>query len=297
MLIFVHYTCFEGSYLDKMSSGHSLIHERYTMLERKVPSLVDMCIQLAIDNIRHLGDVGETDLHLLERILPHCTVDQLKHIEDSTERDLSAVTDKLWKKFYEKEFGANSTNLVCERMKDKKVSFEWKLLYKAKLKNLEEAQQKSFDRIKELYKKEDAREFFIHLTCHEKTSVLQLRAYNNSLSHQEFPLSAAYIVYLCSSPEGPELRAVSLNLLVLEEAKSASKDNHKGGPGSNISNTKSSIMKKSKLQFLNSHEVTNLAAIKKNGFQKRNGISSMRKQGVLSGKDSASTSKPIGRRF
>lgn len=45
------------------------------------------------------------------------------------QRDLSAVTDKLWKKFYEKEFGVNSTNLVCERMKDKKVSFEWKLLY------------------------------------------------------------------------------------------------------------------------------------------------------------------------
>lgn len=85
MLIFVHYTCFEGSYLDKMSSGHSLIHERYAMLERKVPSLVDMCIQLAIDNIRYLGDVGQTDLHLLERILPHCKVDQLKHIEDSTE--------------------------------------------------------------------------------------------------------------------------------------------------------------------------------------------------------------------
>ncbi|KAI8551273.1 hypothetical protein RHMOL_Rhmol06G0172800 [Rhododendron molle] len=233
-----------------MSSGHSRIHERYTMLERKVPSLVDMCIRLAIDNIRHLGDVGETDLHLLERILPHCKVDQLKHIEDSTERDLSAVTDKLWKKFYEKEFGANSTNLVCERMKDKKVSFEWKLLYEAKLKNLEEAQQKSFDRIKELYKKEDARK---------------------------------------------QSRQVRITTKV--PPSSIKRSFYGGGPGINISNTKSSIMKKSKLQFLNSHEVTNLAAIKKNGFQKRNGISSMRKQGVLSGKDSASTSKPIGRRF
>lgn len=127
-------------------------------MERKVPSLVDMCIQLAVDNIRHLGDVGDTGLDLLERILPHCTVDQLKHIEDSTEeRDLSPVTDKLWKKFYERQFGVNSTNLVCERMTQKKVSFKWKLLYEAKLKDLEEAQQKSFDRIKELYKKEDAR--------------------------------------------------------------------------------------------------------------------------------------------
>lgn len=145
-----------------MSSRHLLTPERCTMMERKVPSLVDMCIQLAVDNIRHLGDVGDTGLDLLERILPHCTVDQLKHIEDLTEvrgpifyisfltwcisvrifylisswvlqeRDLSPVTDKLWKKFYERQFGANSTNLVCERMTQKKVLFKWKLLYEVR---------------------------------------------------------------------------------------------------------------------------------------------------------------------
>lgn len=52
---------------------------------KKVPSLVDLCVQTAIDNVRYIGDVGETDIHLLERILPHCTIDQLKHIEQSTE--------------------------------------------------------------------------------------------------------------------------------------------------------------------------------------------------------------------
>jgi len=223
------------------------------MMERKVPSLVDMCIQLAIDNIRHLGDVGDTGLDLLERILPHCTVDQLKHIEDSTEeRDLSPVTDKLWKKFYERQFGVNSTNLVCERMTQKKVSFKWKLLYEAKLKDLEEAQQKSFDRIKELYKKEDARK---------------------------------------------QSRQVQITKKVPPSSKKRSF--YGGGPGSNISNTKSSLMKKSKLQFLNCHEVKNLAAIKKIGIQKSHGISSASKQGVSSGngRDSASTSRPIGRRF
>lgn len=49
---------------------------------RKVlPSLVDLCIKTAIDNLRYLGDVGETDLDLLDQILPHCTVDQLMHVE------------------------------------------------------------------------------------------------------------------------------------------------------------------------------------------------------------------------
>lgn len=54
-------------------------------MKRKGPSLVDLCVQKAIDNLRYLGDVGETALHLLERILPHCTLDQLMHVENSTE--------------------------------------------------------------------------------------------------------------------------------------------------------------------------------------------------------------------
>jgi len=52
--------------------------------KRKVPSLVDLCVSLAVENVKYLGDVGETDLHLLDRILPHCTLDQLMHIEKST---------------------------------------------------------------------------------------------------------------------------------------------------------------------------------------------------------------------
>lgn len=52
---------------------------------KKVPSLVDLCVQKIIDNVRYLGNVGETDAHLLDRILPHCTLDQLMHVEKSTE--------------------------------------------------------------------------------------------------------------------------------------------------------------------------------------------------------------------
>ncbi|MFS7993765.1 putative RNA polymerase II transcription factor SIII, subunit A [Helianthus anomalus] len=125
---------------------------------RRIPTLVDLCVQKAIDNVRYLGDVGETDPYLLDRFLPHCTVEQLTHIEDSTvDRDLSPVTNKLWKNFYTQQFGSKSTNVVVERMKEKRVSFKWRQLYEAKLKDVEEAQQKSFERIKQLYKKEDAK--------------------------------------------------------------------------------------------------------------------------------------------
>lgn len=53
-------------------------------VDRKPPTLVDLCVNVAISNVRYLGDVGETDLHLLDRILPHCTLDQLMHVEKST---------------------------------------------------------------------------------------------------------------------------------------------------------------------------------------------------------------------
>ena len=53
-------------------------------MTRKPPLLVDLCVNLAIDNVRYLGDVGHTDHHLLERILCHCTLDQLMHIENSS---------------------------------------------------------------------------------------------------------------------------------------------------------------------------------------------------------------------
>lgn len=49
---------------------------------RKPPSLVDLCVETAIDNVMYLGDVGETDLDLLDRILTHCTRDQLMHVEN-----------------------------------------------------------------------------------------------------------------------------------------------------------------------------------------------------------------------
>lgn len=53
--------------------------------QSSAPSLVDLCVQKAIDNVRYLGNVGPVDHHLLEQILPHCTLDQLMHIEKASE--------------------------------------------------------------------------------------------------------------------------------------------------------------------------------------------------------------------
>ena len=66
------------------------------------------------------------------------------------------LTDKLWKNFFEKQFGTNSTNEVIKRMKEKKVSFKWVQLYEAKGKEMTQTENEALDRIKQLYKKEDA---------------------------------------------------------------------------------------------------------------------------------------------
>nr|XP_016506946.1 PREDICTED: uncharacterized protein LOC107824664 isoform X1 [Nicotiana tabacum]XP_016506948.1 PREDICTED: uncharacterized protein LOC107824664 isoform X1 [Nicotiana tabacum]XP_016506949.1 PREDICTED: uncharacterized protein LOC107824664 isoform X1 [Nicotiana tabacum] len=121
------------------------------------PYLVDLCVQKAIDNVRFLGDVGETEFHLLQRILPHCSLEQLMHVENLSQgRDLSPVTDKLWKRFYKIQFGEKSINQVVQDMKLRNGTFKWKQLYEAKLEELEETQQKLFKRIGQyLYLKED----------------------------------------------------------------------------------------------------------------------------------------------
>ncbi|KAI3465881.1 hypothetical protein Pfo_022544 [Paulownia fortunei] len=218
---------------------------------RKIPSLVDLCVQMAIDNVRYLGDVGETDYHLLDRILSHCTLDQLMHIENSTEgRDLSPVTDKLWKKFYKLQFGVDSTTIVVERMRQRKVTFKWRQLYEAKVKEREEATQKSLDRIKQRYQEEDARK----------------------QSRQ---------VRLCT-----------------KVPPSSRKRSFCGGvAASNIYNTKSGLMKKAKLEFINSREVKNMAAMKNKVVHRNHSVSSMGKPIVTSGLASSSSSKLIQRRF
>ncbi|XP_022741473.1 uncharacterized protein LOC111293036 isoform X2 [Durio zibethinus] len=221
---------------------------------RKPPSLVDLCVRTAIDNVRYLGDVGETDSHLLERILPHCTVDQLLHVEKSTQgRDLTPVTDKLWKNFYELQFGHQNMTLVIERMKLKKVSFRWRQLYEAKLKDFQEAENKASDRLKQLYKKEDARK----------------------QSRQ---------VQLCTKVPPSTKRSFYAG----------------SGPGYNLSDVKSNIMKKAKIDFMKSQEVKNLAALKKKAVQSHPSGKAITKSGALFGKNSASTSKytkPLKRRF
>nr|XP_043638588.1 uncharacterized protein LOC122609702 [Erigeron canadensis]XP_043638596.1 uncharacterized protein LOC122609702 [Erigeron canadensis] len=236
-----------------MKSGRHTMDGWGTKRIRRIPTLVDLCVQKAIDNVRYLGDVGETDQHLLERILPHCTMDQIKHIEEKTKgRDLSPVTDKLWKNFYVQQFGSKNANDVVDKMKKKGVSHKWSELYKIKLEVLEEAEQNIGERLKQRYSNANA-------------------------------MKQSRQVQLCT-----------------KVPPSSNKRCFYGGPGINLGNTKSGLMKKAKLEFLNSREVKNLSAMKKATVHRTPSVTPIRKPSLFHGSSSTSSSKfstPTARRF
>ena len=122
-----------------------------------------------IDKLTHAAHVGDNrgleifascDDEILKQVLPHCTVDQLKYMEKclkSRGRDLSPVTDKLWKKFYERKFGVQNANVVTQRMKERKVWHKWVALYEAKLKEVSEKANRAIERVGKLYEREKER--------------------------------------------------------------------------------------------------------------------------------------------
>lgn len=108
---------------------------------------------------RHGGDVSGIDSNLLEKILPQCTADELSRIEKNTRgRDLSPVTDKLWRKFYIEEFGASMADQVVENMKtNTNAAFRWKELFEKKVEEVNKKENKAAERLKSRYQMEAAR--------------------------------------------------------------------------------------------------------------------------------------------
>ncbi|CAM8906624.1 hypothetical protein QQ045_010731 [Rhodiola kirilowii] len=197
----------------------------------QVPSLVDLCVWTAIDNVKYLGDVGETDLDLVGKILQHCTVDQLRHVEDSTEgRDLSPVTDALWEKFYRKEFNETSFKAgdyesfreeALSTVRRKKFASKWRFKFEVGMKIRELKEKKSTSVLMEKYKKENAKK-------------------------------------------------QSKQIQICAKAPPSSKRRFFGGsgPGYNFSNTKNNLMKKSKIDLMKSKEMQNRLAVRKNAVQR-----------------------------
>ncbi len=101
------------------------------------PSLLELCIRTACENVAHIGDVGTLPAQFVSRILQSCSgVDQLRHIEASSKRlDLSQVTDDLWRGWFAKDFGTTSAEYIMhtgERLGPANPTPKWRKLYDEK---------------------------------------------------------------------------------------------------------------------------------------------------------------------
>ncbi|XP_006659167.2 translation initiation factor IF-2 isoform X1 [Oryza brachyantha] len=118
---------------------------------RKPPSLLELCIRTTMDNLRYVDNVDGVEMNLLERILPHCKLEDLTRIESNTKMDLSPITNKLWKLFYRRQFGEDCVNGVIKRMKTSGARYTWKELFEAKTEKQKEFEDKMGQRLAEKY--------------------------------------------------------------------------------------------------------------------------------------------------
>ncbi|XP_044960242.1 uncharacterized protein LOC123411371 isoform X2 [Hordeum vulgare subsp. vulgare] len=60
----------------------------------------------------------------------------------STQMDLTGVTDVLWKRFFQREFGEADMNVAIKRMKESGVRYKWKNLFEAKTEKQKQVEQR-----------------------------------------------------------------------------------------------------------------------------------------------------------
>ncbi|TVU42974.1 hypothetical protein EJB05_09401 [Eragrostis curvula] len=124
---------------------------------RKPLSLVELCLRTVIDNLRYVGSVDGVEMELLKRILPHCTLEQLTRIESRTQMDLSPITDPLWKRFYQRQFGEDHTNGVIMKMKARPDKhYKWKDLFRVKNEKQQEMEDMMVERFTKKFQAEKA---------------------------------------------------------------------------------------------------------------------------------------------
>ncbi|KAE8814275.1 Transcription elongation factor B polypeptide 3 [Hordeum vulgare] len=86
------------------------------------------------------NDSGENEMGYVERTLEFST----RHLDDRDIRlmDLTGVTDVLWKRFFQREFGEADMNVAIKRMKESGVRYKWKNLFEAKTEKQKQVEQR-----------------------------------------------------------------------------------------------------------------------------------------------------------
>ncbi|KAG7570234.1 RNA polymerase II transcription factor SIII subunit A [Arabidopsis thaliana x Arabidopsis arenosa] len=256
-------------------------------LTKKPPSLIDLCVRKAIDNVKYIGYVGGVDFQLLEQILQHCTLEQLKHIEDSTQdTDLSPVTDKFWKGFYKKHYGEEDMNELIEDLEWKKLSYKWRNLYELKVIAVQEKEEELGGRLKERYKDENERKQSRQTKVCSKAPPSKRPFWGNSASGYNLGNVKSNIMKkakldLLKSQEVKNLTAIKRNTIQKSFSISTPK---RTGLSANAPSTSRSIP----------YGGRNLTETKRNTIQKSFSISAPKRTGLSANATSTSRSIPSG---
>eukprot|EP00271_Cylindrocystis_brebissonii_P011070 TRINITY_DN2777_c2_g4_i1.p1 TRINITY_DN2777_c2_g4~~TRINITY_DN2777_c2_g4_i1.p1 ORF type:complete len:351 (-),score=63.88 TRINITY_DN2777_c2_g4_i1:196-1248(-) len=119
-------------------------------VEAVFPTLSSLCLDILLANLDALGDVGDTDWDTLEILLRRCNMQYVRRIEDANpSRDLSRVTEELWRGFYSSSYGRPSMEAVLARMKRRNVTCKWRDLFDAKGREVEEKRERGLERLRE----------------------------------------------------------------------------------------------------------------------------------------------------
>lgn len=132
---------------------------------REVPSLKQQCVNVLIAFRRFIGDVGYVEPESLRSILSHCSLEELKHVEDETmagsERDLKWYTWHIWQKLYLLEFPRPSEIIPLKNPPRDYVApagvsdlGNWRLMYYRAQKAKEDKLKQIADKLRQSYANE-----------------------------------------------------------------------------------------------------------------------------------------------
>lgn len=126
-------------------------------------------LQHAIDNVHMLGDVGGMSELRLRKILPHASTEHLLHIETCSKgRDLTSITDPLWRIHFARRFGERNAKMCEKQMPQGGPPHTWRSLYEEKVAEQEKLQEEGVERLRELYHQQNAVKASRKIQCIDK---------------------------------------------------------------------------------------------------------------------------------
>ncbi|CAF2077990.1 hypothetical protein HID58_043781 [Brassica napus] len=98
----------------------TFMHKNGKLYQKETPSLRDLLLKPLTGSLTHVNSMPDD---LLERFLGLCNSEELLRIDINN--DIYKLTDPVWKRFYQHEFGSKEAELVHQNLGMCDTSFKW----------------------------------------------------------------------------------------------------------------------------------------------------------------------------